>query len=131
MFINAIICMANSTTESIFPWIALSTIYVLISLIVTIFLSVSIYDEFQQIIVKLSKPPEINITRNDIKKLDVACSKLDKYGISYKIDFVDMKIDTEISMSLYTRMSIANNLDPNVHYHISGTDVILHNGARE
>ena len=68
---------------------------------------------------------EIELTSHDIKKLHQACIKLDKYGVQYKIDLEEVMIHAYVSMGMYTRMSVADNLDYAVAYHITGTDKIL------
>ena len=65
------------------------------------------------------------IKSKHLKELAESCIKLDKYGVPYVINVMNNEIHAELTMGMYTRMSVANNLDSNVFYHITGTDIVL------
>lgn len=69
--------------------------------------------------------PKFNINSDNIKVLGKACHILDKYNVHYSINFETCRIDAYVSMGLYTRMSVSNNLESIVNYHINGTNTIL------
>lgn len=65
------------------------------------------------------------ITSKHLKELAESCAKLDKYNVPYTVNLLNNEIHAEITMGMYTRMSVADNLDYNVFYHITGTDIVL------
>ena len=78
--------------------------------------------------VALEKDEEIDgmeISDIELREILHACIRLDKYNVRYTIDLTNREIHADLSMGMYTRMSVANNLDSNVFYHITGTDIVL------
>lgn len=65
------------------------------------------------------------ITPDVVRDIGRACVKLDKYNVSYNIDLETGRVLAHVTMGLYTRMSVSNNLDSLVSYHIIGTDTVL------
>lgn len=71
------------------------------------------------------KARKLILPLSDIKQIGMVCNKLDKYGVAYDIDHDTNKIIAHVTMGLYTRMLVADNLDDCVRYHIVGTDTVL------
>lgn len=78
------------------------------------------YEQEMLNLVEKSKLPGDELT-----EMMHAISILNKYGVSYTVDLLTKEIHATLSMGMYTRMSVANNISPNVYYYITGTDVVL------
>ena len=74
---------------------------------------------------EVSKNDSNILSIGEIKRLGSACTTLDKYGIKYTINYTNRVVDAYVTMGMYTRMSVADNLEYGVNYHIQGTETIL------
>lgn len=99
------------------------TVAVIISM--TLLSTTIVHKLASEITTMINESDDINITPEDIKRLGRACVKLDKYNVLYEIDLKRAIIVAHVSMGMYTRMSVADNLDYSVEYHIVGTNTIL------
>lgn len=88
-------------------------------------LSTTIVHKLASEITVMINKSNVTITPEDIKRLGRACVKLDKYNVLYEIDLERALVVAHVSMGMYTRMSVADNLDHSVEYHIVGTNTIL------
>ena len=96
------------------------------SIMVTSLLSITIVHKLaREITTMINESNDVVITPDDIKRLGRACVKLDKYNVLYEIDLERALVVAHVSMGMYTRMSVADNLDHSVEYHIVGTNTVL------
>lgn len=108
----ATICMITSIVSVCFMWLLSTTLVHQLS------------NELTNEIDKLYQY-KASIDTSVIKELGIACATLDNYHISYKIDMMNEKILADVTMGMYTRMSVANKLHDCVLYRIIGTDTVL------
>ena len=83
----------------------------------------SINKSFEQEMLNLVEKSKI--PGNELTEMMRSISILNKYGVTYTVDLLTREIHATLSMGMYTRMSVANNISPNVYYYITGTDVVL------
>lgn len=109
--------------------VVLSTIFAIFVMLLSIFISVLsltlVAKLSNELVHEIEEPKPIGLNTEDLKRLGKACEKLDKYNVEYVIDYNTREIMAYVSIGLYTRMSVANNLDSSVKYHIIGTDKVL------
>lgn len=95
-------------------------------ILMTVLSTTIVHKLASEITTMINESNDIDITPEDIKRLGRACVKLDKYNVLYEIDLERAVIVAHVSMGMYTRMSVADNLDYSVEYHIVGTNTILY-----
>lgn len=109
--------------------VVLSTIFTVLVMLLNIFvstLSLTLVNKLSnELVHEIEDAKPIVLSNDDIKRLGKACEKLDKYNVDYNIDYTTRDINAYVTIGLYTRMSVADNLDSSVKYHIIGTDKIL------
>ena len=106
--------------------ITINTIILAIVSIVIALLSVTLVTKLSnELVSEIEDTKPLGLDISDIKRLGRACEKLDKYNVDYAIDYNTRNIIAHVTIGLYTRMSVADNLDSSVEYHIIGTDKIL------
>ena len=101
-------------------------ILMVLSSLIIAFLSYTLVIKLSnELVNELEDTKPLGLDTEDIKRLGRACEKLDKYNVDYSVDYNTRNIIAHVTIGLYTRMSVANNLDSSVEYHIIGTDKVL------
>ena len=114
------IVIGNTVTACLFCTLTLAV------MLCMLFLSVMLINKLSiELVNEIDRKKIIDIPIEDIKKLGNICNKLDKYNVQYEIDYNSMIVIAYVSIGMYTRMSVSNNLEYGVHYHIIGTDKVL------
>ena len=120
--IGIIYAMTTGTYNLIIGYSILMTI----SSMAIAFLSYTLVTKLSnELVNEIEETKPLGLDTEDIKRLGKACEKLDKYNVDYNIDYNTRNIIAHVTIGMYTRMSVANNLDSSVEYHIIGTDKIL------